>query len=303
MYNQKITRFLALVAAAGFAFTLSSCIDTSKSGNSKGVSEGAGNLVMANSTLIAVGVSKILLDSSATLSKPTAVGLTAQSTLRDKACGSGGTVTFDPENPTDTYTATMLNCADENVVVNGTATGTVGPTVECTHADIVEELPTSMTGTFNGTVDVDGLLFTFEGFEADISNVVYGPDCNLENGSFSAHLKGLISATIAGESVSMDYGTNSINVDVTITDPTPAPGDRTVTTQVNGEATLDTFCENGKVTIETDVPLVSVEGNVCPASGQISVTGAYGKSTVVYNGDCGDLAAFCKADIPFSKAE
>jgi hypothetical protein len=298
MGKLKFTRILGLVAVVGFAVSVGSC-GLNSSDSTKGVSEGAGNLVATNSTLVAVGLSRILLNASTTLPKPVSTGITAQSTLRDKQCGSGGSVDFTPDNPTDTYEASFADCADENVTVNGSATGTVGPTVECTHADIVEELPTSMTGTFNGTVNVDGQVFTFVNFAADITNVMYGPDCNLDNGSFSAHLNGAITTELSGEDLTMDFGEDSIDVDVEITDPTELPGDRTVSTQVNGEVTLDTFCEKGKVTLETNLPLVSAEGNVCPVTGQLSVSGAYGKSTVDYNGDCSDLIAFCEADLPF----
>jgi hypothetical protein len=301
MGKMKGLKILGLVAVAGFSISMVSCVDTSKSGNSKANAGATGNITVTNSYLLAVGIANALLSNSTGLPKPVASGVSAQSTLRDKNCGSGGTVVFDPENPTDTYTATMVNCTDENnVVINGTATGTVGPTTECTHNDIVEELPTSMDGVFNGTVSVDGQVFTFDNLGADITNIVYDPGrCNLDNGSFSTHLTGMISTTVGGENLSLDFGSNSIDVDTTITDPTPGVvGGRVVTTSVNGNATIDTFCKHGSMTISTETPLESDEGNVCPVAGKINVTGDFGKATIEYTGDCSDLVAFCELDLP-----
>jgi len=291
MAKMKGMKILGFIAAAGFAIAAGSC-GLTNSDDKKGdpVPGPTGNLVATSAPVIAMNLMNLLVVPPAGApAKPSASGVTALSTLRDKQCGDGGSVEYTEDG--SNYTATMTNCTDANVTVNGTVTGTVGPTVACDD----EELPTSMSADSGDdlTVDIDGQLFEFVNFNAEATNIVYGPDCDLDGGSFDTHLHGKIKTTLAGEDMSIDFGSDSLNVNVlSIVDPDPeATGDRTVTTTVEGEITIDTFCKKGKMTILTVQNLVSTDLDACPSSGQIQVDGDFGTATWDFGAQGCDLAA------------
>lgn len=243
------------------------------------------NLVITMAPEAMLGMMTALLPPSGGLG-PT--GFTALSTLRDKNCGTAGNVVYDEVG--NDFTATITECADENVVINGTATGTIGPTVTCG----LEELPTSMDSTFNGTVVVDGETLVFTDFGVNATGITYGPDCDLVGGSFLAALTGNVSGTISGATLDIDFGTSSLDVDVTsIVDPTGLGdgAERVVTMTINGTMTVKTPCKNGSLTIATITPLKTEQPNVCPVSGEITISGDFGDTiTQTFNGSC-DLVA------------
>ncbi|MBE9503920.1 MAG: hypothetical protein IME96_07075 [Proteobacteria bacterium] len=207
--------------------------------------------------------------------------------LRDKACGSGGNVDFDEGQPAGSYLATITNCADENAVINGTVSGTYGATIPCG----AEDLPTSVTSTFNGTIVIDGQTFTFTAFRFDADPISYGlVECNLDGGSFNSVLNGSITTTKSGETIGINFQDFVLNV-LTISDPDGLPNGigRTVTLTMDGMATISTPCKtSGLMTIATVSNITIAQPNVCPTGGQINVTGDFGATTHTFNGTCDD---------------
>jgi hypothetical protein len=297
----------ALAAVMVFGILISGCGLADDDDDKKGspVPGATGNLVVTPSAEIALAVMNALLTPPGGGGKPSASGITAQTTLGDKNCGSGGTVDFTPDQPTDMFTATFTNCMDENVEVNGTATGTVSGSVMCDS----EDLPTAMTGTFNGdaTVDVGGddMVFDFENLGVAATNITYGPGCDLDGGSFTATLTGKISSELPidlpglDEDISIDFGSGSLVVDVlSIVDTNGIQGDgigRDVTMTVDGTATVNSPCKKGMVTIATTQNIMTSQPNVCPSSGVVDYTGAFGMDTVTFDGSCDYVA--CDVDI------
>jgi hypothetical protein len=259
---------------------------------------GTGNLVVTPSAEIALAVMNALLTPPGGGGKPSTSGITTQTTLGDKNCGTSGSVDYS-ETGSD-FTATFNACKDENVVINGTATGTVSGSFLCDS----EDLPTGMTGTFNGTADVtvdsEDITFTFTNFGVAASGITYGPSCDLNGGSFTAVLTGDISGEVLGEDFGIDFGAGSLTVDVTsIIDNDGISGNgfgRDVTMTVDGTVTVDSFCKKGTVTIATVLPITTSQPNVCPISGVVDYTGDFGTDTVDFGVEGCDYAA-CEIDI------
>ena len=254
------------------------------------VAEGTGNIALTTASEVTMGVMNALLSTSGAIGKPTASNLTAQTTLRDKNCGMGGSV--DYEESGGTFTASFLDCMDENIVINGDATGTVSGSFLCDG----EDLPTTLTGTFNGDVLVDvggeDVVFDFDQFGVAATNISYGGGCDLVGGTFNATLTGKMSGLLAGETLVLDFGSGSLDVDViSIIDPTGL-GDgvsRTVTMNLNGTITIDSPCEKGSLTISA-TNVMTAQPNVCPFSGAASYSGDFGSASLNFDGSCDFVA-------------
>ena len=270
------------------------------------------NLVVTTTPEAVLGLMNALLPVPGVVVKPSATGITAATTsVTDKNCGSavgisGGSVDFTPDDPPDAngdYTAKITGCRDENVEINGDVVGTIGPiVVTCIRVSdgTTEILPTSMTSTFTGTVDVlddagnsKGEVLTFTNFGVAATGIEYGPECNLNGGKFKATVTGSVSGNISGAALGIDFGTASFVVDViSIEDPTGL-GDgqgREVTMDISGTITVDTPCQSGSLTITTTQLLKTLQPNVCPFEGTINISGDFGTVSQTFNGNC-DLAA------------
>ena len=251
-----------------------------------------GNLVITAVPDIVLGLMNALLPAPG-MAKPSAAGITVLSALDDKVCGAGpGNVDFTPDNPDSDFTATITDCTDENVVINGDVmNGMIGG------LDPTCDLPTSMSGDFTGTVDVDGSVFTFTDFGVAATGIDYGSGCDLDgNASFTATLTGKVENSDLD--LDIDFG-NSLVVDVLdIVDTDGIPGNgmgREVTMTIDGTMEkLDTLCKSGMLTITTMQNLMTSQPNVCPVSGQVLIEGAFGTETVTYDGTCDFLA--CEID-------
>ena len=245
------------------------------------------DLVVETAPEVMLGLMDAILPAP-TVPKPTTANITSLIAVTDKNCGSGGSVTFSDITDT-TFAATINECADENVVINGAASGTFGPLLQC-------DLPSTMSAVFNGTVDVDGQVLTFTNFGVNATAISYGPDCDLdgEGASVTAILTGAVSGEFSGLTLGFDYGTVGLTVDATsILDMDNIKGNglaREVIMTLNGTVAIDTPCQAGNLTITTDIALKTVQPSVCPVEGQITVSGDFGSDTVVFNGDC-DRAA------------
>lgn len=288
--NSKAKTFASLfasLAVIGFMFSACSSDDVKDkvAGNLDPVPGATANLVVTSAPSAMLGVITTILPNSAGLS-----GASLTSAVSDKNCGTSGSVDFTTLTET-AFTAEILDCADEDVVVDGSASGTFGA------MDPTCDLPTSMNGTFTGTVNMDGDILTFTDFGVNATNIAYGPDCDLDGvgAAITAILTGQISMTQSGETISFDFGTSSVVLDVTsIIDENGVKGDgvgRQVTFTMNGDMTVATPCQSGSLLIATSVPLQTSQPSVCPIAGQITVTGDFGSDTVVFDGSC-DLA-FC----------
>ena len=297
MDRTRKKRTFAFLMIGTLSFVVGSCglADDSKDKALDPVAEGTGNIALTTASEVALGVMDILASTTGSFAKPASGNLTALTTLRDKECGNGGTMIYSENQSAGTFDATFLECGDENVVIEGSATGTIGSEVVCG----VEVLPTAMTGTFDGTVTVEGEDFNFDGFTVAATNIMYGPDCDLDGGSFDAVLTGAINGEVAGESFGIDFGTGSLNIDVTsIIDTNGVQGDgfgRQATMNINGTITIDSPCEKGSLTISaTDI--MTAQPNVCPFSGSADYSGAHGNASVVFDGSCDFIACEFNAD-------
>ena len=186
-------------------------------------------------------------------------------------CGSGGDITITPVSATE-FTAVANNCADEDfvlvdLIIDGSYTGVLDP---------ICFLPTDISGTVNGTMTIDGVDTTLTNFGADVTNIVYGPQCDLIDGSFSVDLTG----SLENDLVELDFGTSTLSLLVIDIQ------DLFTTFSVDGDLTVGTECDSGSVMLTTDIPITVFEDDTCPATGQVTMTGDFGTEVLTFDGSC-----------------
>ena len=248
-----------------------------------------GNLVVTTVPEFVLALINALLPAPGGAGKPSAAGITVLSALEDKKCGESldVNVVFTPPNPDTTFTAMITDCVDENVVINGDVVGgTIGG------LDPTCDLPTSISGEFTGTVDVEGEVFTFTDFGVAVTAIDYGTGCDLDgNASFIATLTGDVSSDL----FSIDFGTGSLVLNVKdIDDKDGISGNgeaRQLIIEMTGDITVETPCESGSLTIATIQDLVTDQPDVCPFAGMADYSGAFGNATVDFAVEGCDIAA------------
>ncbi len=277
MKRIKRGHFFAAIAMVAFGPVAGSC---SKDDVTDPSAEGTGNAVVTGTVAATNGMVETLVKAftSGVSASAFAAGgqgeFTAQTDIPSfYPCGTDGDVTYTESG--SNFTAELDNCADEDVIIDGTLEGTLTE-LTCNNGVNSYQLPATMDAVFNGTVDVDGAVNTFSNFGMDITNIVYGSTCtDLIGGSFTAALTGNMSNDVLG----IDFGST---LTIAMTDIQ----DLQVTYTIDGTITVDSPCQDGALTITTLSSITSFEGEACPASGIVEYAGDFGTAEVTFDGSC-----------------
>jgi hypothetical protein len=249
------------------------------------VPAGMGTLAVTATSGAVTGITSFLSDAALASTKPSlktgsgnvVVGVFPEAT--SLSCGSG-TGTIAGTAPGD-LTATFTNCQDGPYTITATVAINV-PSVRTCQEDIAlgnsdHEVPVSLTATVaTGTVTVAGQAVTLTNFGVAITNPTYYglPDQSTDVGgtcgllSASVHATGQMSTDTAGETTTIDLGSNSLDIGV-------EDQGTQVQATINGSLTVNTTCTSDpySITIVTESPLVIPDGDTVPTSGVLIVNG------------------------------
>lgn len=197
------------------------------------------------------------------------------------ACSGDGNIAVTEDGLT--FTATATNCVENNgtVVANVIVTGTLLGTVSCPDGgDGPFLLPSGLTTSMNGTIEIGGVPFTLENLGMAFTNIEYTPEtCSIS--AFTDTITGKISTDDPVE-VELNFGTGGVILDVQVES-------NQAVVSMDGSMSVDTPCSDDSFSIVTISPMIFPEGETCPVSGQLSLSDDL-SGTVTFPDDCEEPA-------------